>query len=731
MFDQCMAKSHVGYIALMVVLGLLFIGNGAEAQLATLEGRVVDVGGEPLFGASVFLVQDRLHGVVTDGDGAFKLRFADTSRLTDTLCAMYMGYGTLRMPLQEALSLRPLVLVLREDEVSLRAVVVRANPSATREYAVKKVSKWDVYSAPDAAGDALKMVTLMPSSTSESSERAEPELRGSSSALSRVVLNGVPLYKPVRMLDIEGSGIFSILSTDAIAEQRVYASNPPLIYGNALAGLVEVETAKEQHRRETAVGLGLSSVGTIHQQPIGKSAFIYTAANYQHSAPYLWVNQLPEVKEFQSADLGLNIHAALTKDLTLNLYSFGIWERYAAEQRTLWGLPLPMEYAEWRNFNILNLKQRLGMGYLTLNFGTDIWNSRFSWGQVKPNERWYSTYTNLDYIHYLTPDWTLQVGLLHDWKQANYACTFPQFTYAPDRAEGNYSFTNIAKQHVGELYAYSSAKLTPFLHLGGGTRVKLPVFGQQWDWSLQGNLRCDLTSDFWVQASAGRYGGYLPPNAETQQFLPASSQQYALEMQTSWQTMTWFMAGYYKQENALEAPTDQNIAQEVLRRIAGFEFNYRWVFSPCLLSFSYTYLNSCIRIHDTWYLARNALDYLLRGSFQFTNRWVGTLSLACMYRPGMRYTPIVHGVPNELPDYSRPVYGEYFSRQLDDYFTLNFSWSLPIVLPKAILVVYASATNLLGRKNQMAQYYAPDYSQPTDYCYYAPRSYYFGCQVRF
>lgn len=54
------------------------------------------------------------------------------------------------------------------------------------------------------------------------------------------MLNGVSIYKPVIASQLNNQGFFSLFNPEIINRQYVYASNPPLIYGNTSAGLVRV-----------------------------------------------------------------------------------------------------------------------------------------------------------------------------------------------------------------------------------------------------------------------------------------------------------------------------------------------------------------------------------------------------------------------------------------------------------------------------------------------------------
>ena len=97
------------------------------------------------------------------------------------------------------------------------------------------------YTNPLAAGDALKAITILPSSTN-TDETANPALRGSSADRTRIMFNGVPIYSPVRNSQLNGLGNFSLFNTEMIHNMYVYASNPPLTFGNTSAGLGRTNT---------------------------------------------------------------------------------------------------------------------------------------------------------------------------------------------------------------------------------------------------------------------------------------------------------------------------------------------------------------------------------------------------------------------------------------------------------------------------------------------------------
>ncbi len=115
----------------------------------------------------------------------------------------------------------------------------------------------------------MKAITLMPASTT-TDETANPSLRGSSPDRSRITLNGVPVYSPVRSSNLSNQGKFSLFNTEIIDKQYVYASNPPLTYGNSSAGLVEIQTLRRLPQNQQQFSLSLSSEGFFLSQQLQK-----------------------------------------------------------------------------------------------------------------------------------------------------------------------------------------------------------------------------------------------------------------------------------------------------------------------------------------------------------------------------------------------------------------------------------------------------------------------------
>ena len=81
-----------------------------------MTGRVIDVNGEPVIGATV-IVQGTSNGTITDFDGNFTLNAMNNAVLEIS----YIGYETRQLKPQNG---KMLVVTLKEDTQALEEVVV-------------------------------------------------------------------------------------------------------------------------------------------------------------------------------------------------------------------------------------------------------------------------------------------------------------------------------------------------------------------------------------------------------------------------------------------------------------------------------------------------------------------------------------------------------------------------------------------------------------------------------
>lgn len=131
----------------MVIVSALWIGNPQTAfadtgavqavmQSGTVKGRIVDVNGEPVIGASV-VVKGTTNGVISGLDGDFSIKVASNA----TLVISFVGYQTQEIPVSGK---RTLDITLKEDTELLDEVVVMAYNSTVKRKVVASVTNVDM-----------------------------------------------------------------------------------------------------------------------------------------------------------------------------------------------------------------------------------------------------------------------------------------------------------------------------------------------------------------------------------------------------------------------------------------------------------------------------------------------------------------------------------------------------------------------------------------------------------
>jgi hypothetical protein len=363
----------------------LLMSLGIMAQTSTLSGFVANEKGEGIFAVNVYLKNLPTVGTVTGLDGTFVINIA-SSLLTDKtqLVFSFIGYKTVERSINPDDSSKCLYVVLKESEHTLSEVKVEANQSITREFAIKDFDKLSIYLSPLASADPLKAIASLPSSTN-TSETANPELRGSSANRSKVFFNGVPIDNPVRNSQMNGIGFFSLINPEMIKTMQVYASNPPLIYGNSSAGLIDIETNSKLDNNQTQITLSLASLGINVARKTGKKSFVQAYANQMLSDGYLWLNPVlkNKINRFKSTDGGINYHIELTDIWSFNLFNYAVSEK-SAIKLNLFTWPGLANATTDRDFSIVNLKFNQRSLLVALNLGTNFSKSGFDFGNILP-----------------------------------------------------------------------------------------------------------------------------------------------------------------------------------------------------------------------------------------------------------------------------------------------------------------------------------------------------------
>lgn len=158
------------------------------------------------------------------------------------------------------------------DTVHARPIEVRiesgytmddARPSAT-------LNKVDVYTAPGGTADILQVFQMLPGVT-RASEGSDLYVRGGDPAESPVLLEGGRLLYAGVFETLHG-GVFGILDPSILARAYFSSGGFSARYGDALSGVVELETDGRPSVASWRAGWNFAGAGATLRRPLGTSA---------------------------------------------------------------------------------------------------------------------------------------------------------------------------------------------------------------------------------------------------------------------------------------------------------------------------------------------------------------------------------------------------------------------------------------------------------------------------
>jgi hypothetical protein len=704
------------------ILILLFFVPLVVFPQSLLKGVVKDSNGDAVFAANVYLKNNPQKGIVTDLDGNFSLAVSND---TDTLIVSFIGYKPTKILLHSIKINEFLNVVLKEGSKTLAEVFITAQDPISEKFSVVKLGKLNIYLNPVSQGDPLKAITSLPASTT-TDESANPSLRGSSADRTRVVLNNVPIYNPVRNSQINGIGNFSIFNTEIIHEQYVYASNPPLTYGNTSAGLIEIETINELPANQLQLSASLAGVGAFLSQKIKSKSFVQVFGNAQFSDAFIGANKtsMTRLNSFFSRDMGVNFHSNIGKRLTFNSFNYYINEGYDVnvEEFTYSGKALS---GKTRFFSVNNLKYHTDNGVLSINSGIDNSLKNFSFGDLVSGNKINQVFTSADYRWFISDKITLQSGISNDYQRSRFNDSIPVYYYALSPESPNYRSDTAISNNILEAYSYITWDINDKWTLSSGVRSNVPLKNQSYYLSSQLGLKYRISKNQSLLLSGGKYHNYSTPNYYSKKFILLSSYQLALDYSFEYKNSSLTAATYYKNEKGEQ--TNNLFFTIDDQSTFGIEFYYEQSFMKYLkLTFSNTFINQISEINNTRFKGEKDYNYFIKTSLNYNNPKTFSLTLSYLARPGDCYTPVAVSYFDSQTNFFLPLFSSNInSIRYKAYNRIDISISRYFKFGKTALITFASLNNILNTNNESEVLYNSDYSK-THFDHYELRTVYFG-----
>ena len=617
---------------------------------------------------------------------------------------------------------------LKESSRSLEEISIVARRPVSEEFSVQRLGKMDIYLNPTANADALKAITILPASTA-TDESANPSLRGSSADRTRVIVNGMPVHNPVRLSGLDNVGVFSLFNTDMIQSQYVYASNPPLSYGNVTSGIVEIETETRLAQNMVKASAGLGNAGFLLSQQIkSPDNFAQIYGNYFYGKMLTALNgkNIPRLNDYTVCDGGLNFRVKLGKQASINLYSYGIDES-SDYRMNMYAYEANAVSDKQRFFNILSFRWHHGRHLISFNHGNDFSKENLQYGNMvyKPKNTMY--YSSGSY-KYVGDKYKIQAGASHEYARYNANNSrLPRYFYALTPESPVWICDSTLKNQSLEIYAYAKWNISPKLVITGGVRSNVPARGDNQFLSRQAGLKYSISKHSSLLLAAGKYQGHSVPNYYYMVYLPQTATQYAIDYDMKRGKTSVNAAIYFKSETGNYASNFIDHSEK--RNIVGAELFasqriYRWF----TVSGSYTYLHSKQYANHDVFKAYNSLPYIFKTMVSFQKTDVGIFAFSYTSRSGLWFSPITGGAYNPPIDCYSPEYAGINTQRMTAYNRVDFTASKIFIVGKCNIVGYFAINNLLNIKNESGRIYSNDYhTSRSDY--FNGRLFYFGMMI--
>jgi hypothetical protein len=616
------------------------------------------------------------------------------------------------------------------DSIELKEVfVVAKNPIAVK-YSVNTITKMNIYLNPVSNADPLKAITILPLSTNID-ETANPAIRGATADRSRVYLNGAPIIDPVRFGRDNGLGNFSLFNAELVDKQYIYASNPPLTFGNSSAGLVEIETNDKLNNEGLQIALSLSNAGFMVNKNMQKDeGFVQIYGNYQFDKPFIELNKnnLETLNSFDSFDIGLNTHIDIRKNLSINTFNYFINENYSILNNTFNFSSEAIAYKN-RFFSVNNIGYRVKNSKIRYVTMFDYSQSNFKYGTLDSKINNNHFFNSLNIKNYLLNNLAIQYGLDVSLINYNYSEISPVYYYAYTEKSPTINNAEKINFHYIEPFAYVNHEITK--KIGYSIAFRNNIF-QSKDTksflSYQLATHVELNNHNRFILSGGNYHSYSTPNYYIRNFNLLNSRQIALDYYFESKKINISSAIYFKSDKGDFTLNDYENYDKIHTFGAELSFGYP-IINYLHINISNTYIKQNRYIENEKYNSSLNLKYFIKTQILYNNPKTFNASVYYTTHPGNHYTSVNKSVFNEKANDYEPIFRIPFASTLSSYHRIDLSFSKLFPFKKSYLIAFASINNLFNFKNQSSVYYDQNYSN-TYFNYYQRRIFYFGIQLQ-
>lgn len=304
-----------------IIICVLLVTNNLFSQPTTqrVEGIITDQNRTPLIGASIVLLKtDPVLGGITNESGDFEILHVPHGNYQ--MEVSYVGYDKKIIEnVDVSFNKFTRVEVALEQNVDLQTVVVKPTyPIKSRPNSLQVLTIEETNRYPATFYDPARLATAHAGVLGSNDQANNLIIRGNSPNSMNWYLEGAEIVNPNHLsnagtmsdrITTSGGGV-NILSAQLMKKADFYTSAFPTSYGNALAGIMDVDIRKGKYdRHHQTAQIGLLGIDISAEGPAAKDNDDAYLINYRYSTIGLLSNLGVDLEdeEISFQDLAFNL----------------------------------------------------------------------------------------------------------------------------------------------------------------------------------------------------------------------------------------------------------------------------------------------------------------------------------------------------------------------------------------------------------------------------------------
>ncbi len=669
-------------LSVIFFVAFLFLTTGIIAQTSRIKGVVLDDKKNPIAYANIY-IEGTIDGTSSEEDGSFDLE--TNAKGTVTLKASFVGYKLYSIT-EDISKLNNLTIVLKEDLTNLKEVVVSAGNYQLKGTNMEKTNAVELVTTAGSEGDLYKSIALLPGMQIGGTD-GKLQVRGGSSHESQTYIDEMHVMKAYTSIpaNTTSRSVFSPFIFETINfSMGGYSSE----YSQSLSSVLPLYTKDESPITKTGISIMSAGLGAGGTKAWDKGSTSFEV-NYTNMAPYsklLFPSEKPEWdKYYQSLQASNQVRLELgDKAYLKTFFSYNKTMFKKKETGLFDDIQRKLDFDEDNLYlnSTFNKKFKSGFNYFAgAAFSwnrQDIKNARILNDAFKSNESELHLKTKASKRY--SSLYKLGVGMESLIKSY-------EITYKSDD-----DVSRKVHHSINGLFVTNDLNLTYNLLLNLSSRLEYTTLDKSWAVLPRIALNYNV-KDVTLSGAIGKYqqttnNDYLIYNKNLAQ---ENTTQYVLSAQNAiTQFRVFRIEAYYKKYNKLTTLYNGMYQSGGDGYSKGIDLLYKdgivkgknQMFEY-MLGYSFNdskrkYLDYSDKIMPP-YLTKHNASVILKYSNQKLKSIFGLTNRFASGRP--YHDPNKEGVMNS----KTPVYN-----------TLDFSWT---ILAHKKLIIYASASNILGRDN--------------------------------